>query len=57
MTMPEESGKKTPQTDQVLPGARDEGEDREPDTRRELEAELQDAMEEAGTSREDFEEK
>ncbi|QBI56634.1 hypothetical protein [Streptomonospora litoralis] len=55
MTMPEESGKKTPETDQLLPDQRDESA-REPDTRREMEAELQDAMDEAGTDREDFEE-
>ncbi|WP_186356043.1 hypothetical protein [Streptomonospora sp. PA3] len=55
MTMPEESGKKTSDTDQVLPEEGDQSEG-EPDTRRELEAELQDAMEETGTSRDDFEE-
>ncbi|MDT0301891.1 hypothetical protein [Streptomonospora wellingtoniae] len=54
MTMPEESGKKTEDTDQALPGERDRGE-RSPDTRREMEAELQDAMEKADTDREDFE--
>ncbi|WP_173434258.1 hypothetical protein [Allosalinactinospora lopnorensis] len=56
MTMPEETGKKTTDTDDVLPDDRGDDEERDPDTRRELEAELQDAMEETGTRREDFEE-
>lgn len=55
MTMPEESGKKTQDTDQLLPNEKDESE-RGPDTRREIEAELEDAMEQTGTERDDFEE-
>ncbi|MFD0774886.1 hypothetical protein ACFQZ2_13185 [Streptomonospora algeriensis] len=53
MTMPEESGGKTQDTDQVLPDTQDESR-REPDTRREMEAKLEEAMEEAGTERDDF---
>mgnify|MGYP001401620555 CR=1 FL=1 len=52
--MPEESRGKTSDTDQVLPDRSDPG-DQSPDTRRELEAELQDAMEKTDLTREDFE--
>ncbi|WP_201294952.1 MULTISPECIES: hypothetical protein [unclassified Nocardiopsis] len=54
MSVPEESRPKTTDTDQVVKG--DHSDDaRKPDTREELEAELQDAMEEQNLSREDFE--
>lgn len=52
--MPEESGEKTSDTDQTLSDRGDQG-DRPQDVRREMEAELQDAMEETDTHREDFE--
>lgn len=53
MSVPEESKPKTTDTDQVVNA--DRGDDaREPDTREEMEAKLQDAMEEENLTREDF---
>jgi hypothetical protein len=55
MSFPEESKPKTTDTDQVVRG--DHSDDRgKPDTRRELEAELQDKMDEESVRREDFQE-
>ncbi|RKS08036.1 hypothetical protein DFP74_3724 [Nocardiopsis sp. Huas11] len=55
MSFPEESKPKTTDTDQVV---REDHSDAPegPDTRRELEAELQDKMEKEAVRREDFEE-
>ncbi|WP_285730307.1 hypothetical protein [Nocardiopsis sp. ATB16-24] len=53
MSVPEESRPKTTDTDQVV--SSDHSDDaREPDTREELEAELQDAMKRENLRREDF---
>ncbi|WP_017587067.1 hypothetical protein [Nocardiopsis ganjiahuensis] len=55
MSVPEESRPKTHDTDQVV--QEDHSDDpRKPDTRREMEAELQDSMDEESVSREDFKE-
>ncbi|MBB4935245.1 hypothetical protein F4561_006139 [Lipingzhangella halophila] len=56
MTQPEESIEKTTDTDDVLPKERGDEARKSPDTRREMRAELRDAMEETGTDREDLEE-
>ncbi|WP_200904155.1 hypothetical protein [Nocardiopsis sp. RV163] len=53
MSVPEESRPKTADTDQVVEAGHSD-DAREPDTRGELEAELQDRMEEQDLSREDF---
>lgn len=55
MSVPEESRPKTADTDQVV-NADHSDDAREPDTRRELEAELQDTMEQENVSRNDFKE-
>lgn len=55
MSVPEESRPKTTDTDQVVNS--DHSDDsKEPDTRNELEAELQDKMAEENVRREDFQE-
>ncbi|WP_017569810.1 hypothetical protein [Nocardiopsis halotolerans] len=53
MSVPEESRPKTSDTDQVV-NADHSDDARGPDTREELEAELQDRMEEENLTREDF---
>ncbi|MFE3459195.1 hypothetical protein ACFXKD_16765 [Nocardiopsis aegyptia] len=54
MSFPEESKPKTTDTDQVVREDHSDDPDR-PDTRREMEAELQDRMEKEDVRREDFE--
>ncbi|MBB6121305.1 hypothetical protein [Nocardiopsis algeriensis] len=54
MTVPEESQPKTTDTDQVVETDHSDDPRGGPDVRNELEAELQDRMEEKDLSREDF---